>query len=91
LKVTAKKGLEAMNSSETRKRNAEERQPRQLGNVAADVVARRAYDIWQSHGCPSGTATADWLRAEAELQAASRVGRCEKPHSTLRSKSKATA
>jgi hypothetical protein len=45
------------------------------------VVARRAYQIWQSHGCPAGTAEGDWLQAEAEMQRAGsfRSGRCERP------------
>ncbi|HVA48542.1 MAG TPA: DUF2934 domain-containing protein [Pirellulales bacterium] len=53
---------------------------RSLGRMAPQIVARRAYHIWQSHGRPSGTATTDWLQAEAELQAAGllRRGRCEK-------------
>ncbi|HWB12750.1 MAG TPA: DUF2934 domain-containing protein [Pirellulales bacterium] len=32
-----------------------------------EIVARRAYQIWQSRGCPDGTAADDWLQAEAEL------------------------
>lgn len=33
-----------------------------------EVVARRAYQIWQRHGCPAGTAFQDWLAAETELR-----------------------
>ena len=33
-----------------------------------DAVARRAYEIWQRHGCPKGTEFHDWLAAEAELR-----------------------
>jgi hypothetical protein len=33
-----------------------------------DTVARRAYEIWQRHGCPPGTEYQDWLAAEAELR-----------------------
>jgi hypothetical protein len=33
-----------------------------------DVVARRAYEIWQRHGCPKGTEFQDWIAAEAELR-----------------------
>jgi hypothetical protein len=33
-----------------------------------DMVARRAYEIWQRHGCPEGTEFHDWLAAEAELR-----------------------
>lgn len=42
-------------------------------------IARRAYQIWQSHGCPCGTEAQDWLQAEDELTAAQffRAGRIE--------------
>ena len=42
-------------------------------------IARRAYQIWQSHGCPCGTEAQDWQQAEDELKAAQffRVGRRE--------------
>jgi hypothetical protein len=33
-----------------------------------EMVERRAYEIWQRHGCPSDTAFHDWLAAEAELR-----------------------
>ena len=32
-----------------------------------ETIARRAYEIWQRHGCPQGTAFQDWLAAQAEL------------------------
>ena len=51
-----------------------------------EAVERRAYEIWQSHGCPDGTAAKDWHEAEAELQDGGpfRSGRCEKRgHSEL--------
>ena len=71
-----------MQSSEKRNvKNAPERQRRLCppGAPVRQVIARRAYHIWESHGCPSGTAAKDWLQAEAELQAASlfRSGRRE--------------
>ena len=42
-------------------------------------IANRAYQIWQSHGCPCGTEAQDWAQAEAELKAAQffRTGRLE--------------
>lgn len=42
-------------------------------------IARRAYQIWQSHGCPCGTEAQDWLQAEAELKSAQffRAGKLE--------------
>ena len=42
--------------------------------VSHDEIARRAYEIWQSRGCPPGDGSEDWRRAEAELMA-DRVGR----------------
>ena len=35
-----------------------------------DMIAQRTYEIWQRHGCPSGTSFHDWLAAEAELRSA---------------------
>lgn len=45
-----------------------------------EIVALRAYEIWQRHGCPVGTDAQDWLQAETELREAGpfRSGRCEK-------------
>lgn len=42
-------------------------------------IARRAYQIWQSRGCPCGTEAQDWAQAEAELRAAQyfRAGKLE--------------
>ena len=42
--------------------------------ISDDEIARRAYAIWQSRGCPPGDGTEDWQAAEAELSA-TRVGR----------------
>jgi hypothetical protein len=33
-----------------------------------EMVAKRAFEIWQRHGCPQGTEFHDWLAAEAELR-----------------------
>ncbi|HWB07641.1 MAG TPA: DUF2934 domain-containing protein [Pirellulales bacterium] len=33
-----------------------------------DMIARRAYEIWERHGCPRGTEFQDWLAAESELR-----------------------
>jgi hypothetical protein len=35
--------------------------------VSQDEIARRAYEIWQARGCPSGDGGEDWRAAEAEL------------------------
>lgn len=53
--------------------------PARRGTPAPERIARRAYQIWQSHGCPRGTEAQDWLQAEAELKSAQffRAGRLE--------------
>jgi hypothetical protein len=33
-----------------------------------EEIAARAHEIWQSSGCPEGTAEADWFRAAEELR-----------------------
>jgi hypothetical protein len=33
-----------------------------------EMVARRAYEIWQRHGCPADTQFQDWLAAETDLR-----------------------
>lgn len=38
--------------------------------IGKEEIARRAYDIWQSRGCPLGDGTADWHAAEEQLMAA---------------------
>jgi Protein of unknown function (DUF2934) len=38
--------------------------------VSREEIARRAYEIWQSRGCPSSDGTDEWQAAEAELTAA---------------------
>jgi hypothetical protein len=37
--------------------------------ISEDEIARRAYSIWQSRGCPPGDGSEDWRAAEAELMA----------------------
>jgi Protein of unknown function (DUF2934) len=37
--------------------------------VSRDEIARRAFEIWQSRGCPPGDGSDDWRAAEAELLA----------------------
>ncbi|MCI0332177.1 MAG: DUF2934 domain-containing protein [Planctomycetes bacterium] len=53
-------------------------------DVPQDEIARRAYEIWQSRGCPDGDGSQDWQAAEAELVAA-RVGRNGSTQDRLRS------
>ena len=40
--------------------------------VNEEEVARRAYEIWESRGCPPGDGRQDWDAALAELLAARR-------------------
>jgi len=35
--------------------------------ISEDEIARRAYQIWESRGCPPGDGSADWQAAVAEL------------------------
>jgi len=35
--------------------------------VPQEAIARRAYELWEARGCPSGDGTEDWERAVAEL------------------------
>jgi hypothetical protein len=37
--------------------------------VSQEEIARRAYEIWQSRGCPPGDGSEDWQAARAELLA----------------------
>jgi hypothetical protein len=43
-------------------------------DIPEEEIARRAYELWQSRGCPEGDGTEDWQAAETEL-IAGRVGR----------------
>jgi len=36
--------------------------------ISHESIARRAYEIWQSEGCPDGRAMEHWLRAVSELK-----------------------
>jgi hypothetical protein len=42
--------------------------------VTHEDIAQRAYEIWQSRGCPPGDGSDDWRAAEAELMS-TRVAR----------------
>jgi hypothetical protein len=35
--------------------------------VPTEAIARRAYELWEARGCPSGDGTEDWERAVAEF------------------------
>jgi Protein of unknown function (DUF2934) len=43
-------------------------------HISDEEIARRAYEIWQSRGCPAGDGHEDWEAAKAELTS-TRVGR----------------
>lgn len=43
-------------------------------DVSNEEIARRAYELWQSRGCPPGDGSQDWQAAEAELRAAKQNG-----------------
>jgi len=51
---------------------------------AHEMIAERAFEIWQRHGCPSGTSFQDWLAAEAELRCVLRHGRRERRRANRR-------
>ena len=42
-------------------------------NVRHAMIERRAYGIWRAKGCPTGTASQDWLQAEAEVDSAAKL------------------
>lgn len=39
-------------------------------DVSSEQIARRAYEIWESRGCPVSDGIADWQAAESELMSA---------------------
>ena len=34
----------------------------------SQLIAERAYQIWQAKGCPANTAQQDWAEAESQLK-----------------------
>ena len=34
-----------------------------------EMIAKRAYEIWQAQGCPEGRDAENWYQAERELRA----------------------
>jgi hypothetical protein len=42
--------------------------PEQAETSSHEDIARLAYALWQSRGCPEGSPEADWLAAEEQLQ-----------------------
>ena len=41
------------------------------GKLDEDAIRAKAYELWLEHGCPPGSAEADWLEAERLLAAQS--------------------
>lgn len=73
--------LEEYNRDSSHERQGRHRRP---SAPARQVVAIRAYHIWESRGCPDGTAVDDWLQAEGELQAASKFRSGQREQRKLR-------
>ena len=40
---------------------------RQERSISSEQIAQRAYEIWESRGCPTGDGTDEWMAAEREL------------------------
>jgi len=42
--------------------------------IPTEAIARRAYELWESRGCPPGDGSKDWDAAVAELASRRRRG-----------------
>ncbi len=42
--------------------------------ISDEAIAQRAYEIWESRGCPQGDGSADWESAKQQLRAEQRPG-----------------
>ncbi len=40
--------------------------------VTDDLIAKRAYELWQARGCPQGDGSDDWQLAKRQLLAETR-------------------
>lgn len=38
------------------------------GDIPAELIAARAYELWLQRGCPLGEDKQDWFAARAELE-----------------------
>ncbi|TWU25700.1 DUF2934 domain-containing protein [Bythopirellula polymerisocia] len=45
-----------------------------FAQVSDEAIAQRAYEIWESRGCPHGDGSADWETAKKQLLAEQRPG-----------------
>lgn len=46
-----------------------------LPEISDEAIAKRAYEIWESRGCPEGEGDADWITAKAALEAEAQQAR----------------
>ena len=44
-------------------------QPTSAAEPTIEMIAKRAYEIWQAQGCPEGRDAENWYQAERELSA----------------------
>lgn len=42
--------------------------------ITDEAIAQRAYEIWESRGCPQGDGSADWETAKRQLLAERSTG-----------------
>jgi hypothetical protein len=54
-------------SAETKDVKAPEASAARVAGLSDELIARRAYDIWMSRGCPAGQELENWLEAERQL------------------------
>ncbi len=62
-------------SSATPSRSAGSARQTEESRSSQEQIAKRAYEIWMSHGRPQGQAVQHWQQAEQELQRTSKPGR----------------
>jgi hypothetical protein len=56
-------------------REAQETKSSPSSQSSHEQIAKRAYEIWVSHGRPHGQASHHWQQAEQELQRTGKAGR----------------
>lgn len=62
--ATAQRNTQPMAS---RAKSARPAAPKAAKEVTKEMVAARAYEIWQERGCPEGSEQENWYQAEQEL------------------------
>src|SRR4030095_15379656 len=60
-------------SSAVRERRVSAREPDEEQNLLRELIAQRAYEIYEERGRRDGEDMNDWLRAEAEVKSAFRA------------------